>query len=130
MDRPGRFNSYLVGFVEGELQPIRDFVSAGEVKQHLPVQSPRPVGRPGPPSVRAKRTRAPSSVQNLPDGHFAIRSEGKVLSIFQNFNGFLPEMFAEQMTLKHGKNGDSLFTVRTWQLKGTRNGHKIPEILS
>ena len=26
-------------------------------------------------------------------------------------------MFAEQMTLKHGKNGDSLFTVRTWQLK-------------
>ena len=21
------------------------------------------------------------------------------------------------MTLKHGKNGDSLFTVRTWQLK-------------
>ena len=130
MDRPGRFNSYLVGFVEGELQPIRDFVSAGEVKQHLPVQSPRPVGRPGPPSVRAKRTRAPSSVQNLPDGHFAIRSEGKVSSIFQHFNCFLPEMFAEQMTLKHGKNGDSLFTVRTWQLKGTRNGHKIPEILS
>ena len=83
MDRPGRFiffNSYLVGFVERELQPIRDFVSAGEVKQHLPVQSPRPVGRPGPPSVRAKRTRAPSSVQNLPDGHFTIRSEGKVIN--------------------------------------------------
>ena len=83
MDRPGRFiffNSYLVGFVERELQPIRDFVSAGEVKQHLPVQSPRPVGGPGPASVRAKRTRAPSSVQNLPNGHFAIRSERKVIN--------------------------------------------------